>query len=71
MIGGKITVILVYVLFFLVDKKSSLTVILCEQLNGIGNLADDIDRSDTNEGINGVGRKLGRGKTKRGASKEK
>ncbi len=64
-------VIVVYVLFFLVDKKSSLTVILCEPLHGIGNLADDINRSHTNEGINGVGRKYGRGKIKRGASKEK
>ncbi len=53
------TVIVGYVLFFLVDKKSSLTVILCEPLNGIGNLADDINRLHTNEGINGVGRKSG------------
>ena len=58
-----------YVLVLLVNKKSSLVGTLCELLNGIGNLADNIDWLDTGETINGAGRKHGGGKTKTGGSK--
>jgi hypothetical protein len=39
-----------HVLFLLVDKKSSLVIILCGPSNGIGNLAGNIKRFGSIEG---------------------